>query len=101
MGVARHTGVRRPFHVAVTTTEDLMDSIRIRLKRVIDFGPVVSLSGVDVATEQPMTVHIDCRPSPSMIVTWPAGRRTKPVTFDAENLVLSIDLGVDGGVGHG
>ena len=39
-----------------------MQSLRIRIDRIVDFGTVVSLVGVDVEAAMPVTIHVDHRP---------------------------------------
>ena len=39
-----------------------MQPLRIRIDRIIDFGTVVSLVGVDTKTAMPVTIHVDHRP---------------------------------------
>ena len=39
-----------------------LQPLRIRIERIVDFGPVVSLTGTDTETAEAVTVHIDHRP---------------------------------------
>jgi hypothetical protein len=39
-----------------------MQPMRMRVDRVIDFGTIVSLVGIDLETARPVTVHVDHRP---------------------------------------
>ena len=39
-----------------------MQPLRIRIDRVVDFGTVVSLAGVDTETARLVTIHVDHRP---------------------------------------
>ena len=39
-----------------------MQPLRIRIDRIVDFGTVVSLVGVDTETAMPVTIHVDHRP---------------------------------------
>ena len=41
-----------------------MEPFRIRIERIIDFGPVVSLVGTDLESDVVVSVHIDHRPLP-------------------------------------
>jgi hypothetical protein len=39
-----------------------MKPFRIRVNRLIDFGAIVTLIGVDAEASKPVTVHVDYRP---------------------------------------
>ena len=39
-----------------------MKPLRIRIDRIVDFGTVVSLVGIDTETAMPVTIHVDHRP---------------------------------------
>jgi len=39
-----------------------MQPLRIRIDRIVDFGAVVSLVGIDAETTKPIVIHIDHRP---------------------------------------
>lgn len=77
-----------------------MDTIRIRLHRVVDFGPVVSMTGVELATQQPITVHLDYRTSESDCVTWRSHVSDEAIIIDVDRIFLSIDLGEEGAIAH-
>ena len=36
-----------------------MKPLRIRIDRIVDFGTVVSLVGVDTSTDLPVTIHVE------------------------------------------
>jgi len=57
-----------------------MQALRIRIDRVVDFGTVVSLVGIDTKTAMPVTVHVDHRPSRH---SWRAG--ATPVCHNQSN----------------
>ena len=76
-----------------------MEIIRMRLTRVVDFGPVVSLSGTELTTQRAMTVHLDHCPSLGIGVALRALQFAPPMVFDAEHLLLSIDV-VEEGAAH-
>ena len=73
-----------------------MDTIRIRLKRVADFGRIVCMSGVELVTGQPMTVTIERRASATLLDAWAETGLAPPVMFDAEHRVLTVELGEEG-----
>ena len=73
-----------------------MKPFRIRVNRLIDFGAIVTLIGVDAETSKPVTIHVDYRP---FGVVWPAWRdigSKQPIEYAAEGLTLSLDVAVDG-----
>jgi hypothetical protein len=77
-----------------------MDPVRIRVTRIMDFGTIVSVIGVDFESGKPITVHIDHRPFADFWNAWKAGSFQQPVSFDAEDLTLSINMAAgddDGG----
>jgi hypothetical protein len=39
-----------------------MDPLRMRIDRIVDFGSIVSLVGLDLETQMPVTIHVDHRP---------------------------------------
>ena len=39
-----------------------MKPFHIRVNRLIDFGAIVTLIGVDAETTKPVTIHVDHRP---------------------------------------
>ena len=47
-----------------------MQPLRIRIDRIIDFGTVVSLVGVDTTTDLPVTTHVDHRPFAAFWQAW-------------------------------
>ena len=75
-----------------------MEPIRIRVTRIIDFGTIVSIVGLDVASNKPIMVHVDHRPFQAIWDTWKAANFPQPITFDADRLTLNLDveLGGDG-----
>jgi hypothetical protein len=84
--------------------EDCMYAVRIRVDRVIDFGTIVSLIGIELETAQPVAVHVDHRPFAEFWQPWrhDAGF-PQPIAYDAEGLTLTLDLSpeLDGEAHHG
>jgi hypothetical protein len=72
-----------------------MDPIRIRVARIIDFGKVVSVVGVDLQTDKIVLVHIDHRPIQTILDSWKAPEFEQPLAFDADQLTLSLDMTPD------
>ena len=47
-----------------------MKPFRIRVNRLIDFGAIVTLIGVDADANKPVTVHVDYRPFDVVWAAW-------------------------------
>ena len=69
-----------------------MQSLRIRIDRIVDFGTVVSLVGVDTSTDLPVTIHVDHRPFAAFWNAWWQAGFPQPVEYDADRLMLSLDM---------
>jgi hypothetical protein len=72
-----------------------MDAIRIRVSRVMDFGTVVSIVGVDTTSDLPVVVHVDHRPYQVIWDAWKAAGFPQPIEFDADNLTLNLAIDPD------
>jgi hypothetical protein len=69
-----------------------MQSLRIRIDRIVDFGTVVSLVGIDTETAMAVTIHVDHRPFASF---WQAARDAglpPPIEYEADRLMLHLDM---------
>src|SRR5712672_2547140 len=69
-----------------------MKPLRIRIDRIVDFGTVVSLVGVDTRTDLPVTIHVDHRPFAAFWNAWWEAGLPQPVEYDAERLMLHLDM---------
>jgi hypothetical protein len=69
-----------------------MQPIRIRVDRVIDFGTIVSLVGVELETAQPISVHIDHRPFVEFWQAWHDVGFPQPIEYDAQGCTLRLEL---------
>jgi hypothetical protein len=72
-----------------------MQPIQMRVDRVIDFGTIVSLVGIDLETARPVTVHVDHRPFAEF---WQARHDAgfpQSIEYDADGCMLSLDLSLD------
>jgi hypothetical protein len=58
--------------------------IRIRVDRVVDFGTVVSLVGIDTKTAMPVTIHVDHRPFAAFCRAWRGAGFPPPIEYDAD-----------------
>lgn len=69
-----------------------MKPLRIRIDRIVDFGTVVSLVGVDTGTAMPVTIHVDHRPFAAFWEAWCAAGFPQPVEYEADRLMLHLDM---------
>jgi hypothetical protein len=69
-----------------------MQPLRIRIDRIVDFGTVVSLVGVDTETAMPVTIHVDHRPFAAFWQAWWEAGLPQPVEYDADRLMLHLDM---------
>ena len=72
-----------------------MEPIRMRIKRIMDFGTIVSIVGIDIESNQPVMVHVDHRPFQAIWDSWKAANFPQPVAFDAQHLILNLEVGFD------
>jgi hypothetical protein len=72
-----------------------MKPSRIRVDRVIDFGTIVSLIGIDAETGKPVTVHVDYRPFDVVWVAWQDVGSKQPIEYAANGLTLDLGLPAD------
>ena len=69
-----------------------MKPLRIRINRIVDLGTIVSLSGVDTETAEPISIHVDHRPTNSFWEAWRAAGFPQPIEFEADRLILHLDM---------
>jgi hypothetical protein len=69
-----------------------MQPLRIRIDRIVDFGTVVSLVGIDTETAEPVTIHVDHRPFAAFWQAWWEAGFPQPVEYDADRLMLHLDM---------
>jgi hypothetical protein len=69
-----------------------MKPLRIRIDRIVDFGTVVSLVGIDTGTAMPVTIHVDHRPFAAFWQAWRDAGFPQPIEYDANRLMLHLDL---------
>ena len=69
-----------------------MEPLRIRIDRIVDFGTVVSLVGVDTEKAMPLTIHVDHRPFAAFWQAWWEAGLPQPVEYDADRLMLHLDM---------
>jgi len=69
-----------------------MQPLRIRIDRIVDFGTVVSLVGVDTETAMAVTIHVDHRPFASFWEAWRDAGLPQPIEYAADRLMLHLDV---------
>jgi hypothetical protein len=69
-----------------------MQPLRIRIDRIVDFGTVVSLVGIDTETAMPVTIHVDHRPFAAFWKAWWEAGLPQPVEYAADRLLLHLDM---------
>ena len=69
-----------------------MKALRIRIDRIVDFGTVVSLVGVDTETVMPVTIHVDHRPFAAFWEAWRAAGFLQPIEYATDRLMLHLDM---------
>jgi hypothetical protein len=69
-----------------------MKRLRIRIERIVDFGTIVSLVGIDTETGQPVTIHVDHRPFASFWEAWREAGCPQPIEYAADQLMLYLEM---------
>jgi hypothetical protein len=72
-----------------------MKPFRIRVNRLIDFGAIVTLIGVDAETTKPVTIHVDYRPFDVVWAAWQDIGSKQPIEYAAEGLTLALGVAAD------
>src|SRR5215475_2735800 len=83
---------RRLWRVTAKPSGAFMKPLRIRIDRVVDFGTIVSLIGVDIEAGKPVTIHIDHRPFASFWEAWREAGFPQPIEYAADQLMLHLDM---------
>ena len=69
-----------------------MKPLRIRIDRIVDFGTIVSLVGIDAETAKPVTIHVDHRPFAAFWEAWREAGFPQPIEYEADRLMLHLDM---------
>jgi len=69
-----------------------MEPVRLRVTRIVDFGTIVSIIGIDVVSQESVIIHVDHRPFAAVWEAWGAAGFPEPIEFDADNLTLTLDI---------
>jgi hypothetical protein len=72
-----------------------MKPFRIRVNRLIDFGAIVTLIGVDAETSRPVTIHVDYRPFDVIWAAWRDIGSKQSIEYAAEGLTLALGVAGD------
>jgi hypothetical protein len=72
-----------------------MKPFRIRVNRLIDFGAIVTLIGVDADASKPVTVHVDYWPFDVVWAAWRDIGSKQPIEYAADGLTLSLRVAGD------
>jgi hypothetical protein len=69
-----------------------MKPFRIQVSRLVDFGAIVTLIGVDAEASKPVTIHVDYRPFDVVWVAWRDIGSKQPIEYAADGLTLSLGV---------
>ena len=69
-----------------------MKPLRIRIDRIVDFGTIVSLIGVDLDSAKSVTIHVDHRPFTTFWEAWREAGFPQPIEYAADRLLLSLEM---------
>jgi hypothetical protein len=72
-----------------------MKPFRIRVNRVIDFGTIMSLIGVDAETGKPVIIHVNYRPFELVWAAWRDTGSKQTIEYAADGLTLSLGVAAD------
>ena|ERR1700674_169454 len=75
-----------------------MKPVRMRVDRIVDFGTVVSLVGVETDTALPVSIHVDYRPFAVFRKALRDAGMPSPIEYEAEALLLHLDMLPSGSV---
>ena len=72
-----------------------MSPIKVRVTKIMDFGTVVSIIGVDTESQRSVVIHVDHRPFQAIWNAWRKEGFPQPVAFDAHKLTLNLAIDPD------
>ncbi|MBV9828188.1 MAG: hypothetical protein JO001_21350 [Alphaproteobacteria bacterium] len=64
----------------------------MRVDRIVDFGTVISLVGIDTETTELVTIHVDHRPFACFWQAWFDAGKPPPVEYEADRLLLRLTM---------
>jgi hypothetical protein len=69
-----------------------MDPVKMRIDRIMDFGPIVSIVGTELASNQRVVIHVDYRPIEAICDTWRSAGLRDEAAFEADQLMLNLEI---------
>jgi hypothetical protein len=72
-----------------------MDSIRIRVSQILDFGTIVTVVGTELGSNTPLAIHVDHKPFQTIWELWRLVDLPQPVSFESDGLCLCLDFNPD------
>ncbi len=69
-----------------------MQPLRIRINRIVDFGTVVSLVGIDTETGMAVAIHVDHRQFSGFRKALREAGLPPPIEYEADRLLLHLDM---------
>jgi hypothetical protein len=68
-----------------------MDPLQLSVHRSIDYGTVISLTGIADGTDIPVTIQFDHRPFAAFWRAWQDADFPQPLTCEESGCTLSLD----------
>jgi|GEM_PF-6966767 len=72
-----------------------MNNIAVRVRRVVDFGNIVSFVGTDLETQKEVVIHVDYREVSNLWEAWKVSGFPQPLEYEAGEVTLSLELNCD------
>lgn len=72
-----------------------MNNIQVRVRRVVDFGTIVSFVGKDIDTQKEIVIHVDYREVSTLWDAWKVSGFPQPLEYEAGEVTLSLELSCD------
>ena len=69
-----------------------MEPIKVRLRRVVDFGSVTSFLGKEIGSDKTIVVHVDYRDVSTLWDAWKVSGFPQPLEFEAEQVTLNLEF---------
>ena len=72
-----------------------MEPIKVRLRRVVDFGSVTSFFGKEIGSDKTVVVHVDYRDVSTLWDAWKVSGFPQPLEFEAQQVTLNLEFHCD------
>ena len=72
-----------------------MNPVRMRIQQIMDFGAMVSISGIDLELNRPVVIHIDYRPVERVSELWRSVSEAASDVFEADGLLLEVGFDLE------